>query len=186
MKISALLKLNRQSVTNLATVIANANIPGFKAKTKNVIEALAQHEGLSSEAFLVELDKLHTKTPAAIKSIEKEAVFAEANEKLQLCSISISVRVVGFWSEMVQAHQASLETLDDNETFTLKDVTPSLASGGRDREELQSDAQAAENLFEAHKHVLELCRTINGKTVTKDDLDKAGWNTIIYKSQNSA
>ena len=186
MKAFALLKPTRQAVTNLATSIANAAIPGFKAKSKHIIEALAQHEGLSSEAFLDKLDKEQSKQPDCIKAITKEATFYEIKGKPLLICASISVSVFGYGTEMIQAHQASIGNSLDCTSLTLKDLTPTLASGGRSRIEIESDAEAAENLFAAYAYVMELCRFINSKKATKESLESSGWAIKVIPEVKSA
>lgn len=181
MKIKSLLSFNRNAITCLATVIANANIPGFKAKSKHVIEALAQYEGLSPEAFLVKVDQETDTPPSCIKKITKEAMFITIEGKNYLCSASVSVNVVGYWSEMVQAHQAMF---DFTGNYELYDITPTVGGGGRDKEELESNAQASYNLFEAYGYVINLCKMLNdNKRITKEELERGGWEITILAAQ---
>ena len=113
--------------------------------------------------------------PEYVKAIQKEALFYEFQGKCYLARVSIVVYVAGFSSAPIEAYQATFNTLEDG-TIKLLDLTPSIESAGRDRNEIASDTEAAENLLKAHSYTMRLCRQINSGSVSKQSLTIDGWH----------
>lgn len=176
MKLSEFIKPGRKSVLSIATAIANADIPGLKARSSKIVKALAQHEGMSSEALLEKMDALAFEKPASVKKVFMHASFLRG----QLCKVDVAVEVYEFSGEMVSAMQSDILFDDEDRSnppvFMLAPVIPRLASGGRYRAEVQSEIQAAKNHLDAHVYVMGICDFINSnRSVSEDKLRSLGW-----------
>lgn len=175
MKIANILNLTPSSITGLCQAIAKQKIPGLKSKTTSLVSALAKDEGLSSEAFFNELEKMHKD---AYWEIEKRAVFDYDGITFKLSDIRYKVGIHGWPSSELSCLSAVGGVYDDN-GYT-RDIRLFNGLGGFPNSDAEPK-KALQNYQLGLSKVIDVINSINDRKehLTPHLMKEKGWDITI-------
>jgi len=173
MKIMQLLSLSYSSLSSFATDISNQKIKGLKARSKLLMTAIAQTEGLSLEALQNKLNKLHSDS---YEFVEKEVKFDHDGKDIKLSQIAFTITVKGIPENQHIRVFNGIYDMDDYVSDIMPTMhMPTVARSGVDTNEIIRKMQLAYSVAS------ELCIYINKnkRALTPEKMMEEGWRCKV-------